>query len=97
MIKQLAIPFSLAAMVTLAACGGPQINRAYSEPASFVSPVAGSSLRAGPGKVMVLTDPAGPVDAISWQRMTLQMNDGSWQIVDRRGHQVAMGESVMVR
>ena len=98
MMKKLAIPLSLAVVATLAACGGPQATKtAYAEPASFVSPMAGGSVRTGLGKVQVLTDPAGPVDALSWQRMTLQMADGSTQIVDRRGHQVAMGETVRVR
>lgn len=98
MMKKLAIPLSLAVVAMLAACGGPQVKTAaFSEPATFVAPMAGGSLRTGPGKVIVLTDPAGPVDAISWQRMTLQMGDNSMQVVDRRGHQVAMGERVLVR
>lgn len=97
-MKKLAIPLSLAVVAALAACGGPEATKtAYSEPATFVAPAAGGSLRTGPGKVVVLVDPAGPVDALSWQRMTLQMTDGSMQVVDRRGHQVAMGETVRVR
>jgi len=83
------------AAATLAACGGPQVRTDTSQ--SYVSPVPNSSLRTGTGKVTVLLDPTGPVDAITWQRMTLKMQDGSEQIVDRRGHQVAMGETVRVQ
>jgi hypothetical protein len=91
------LPLSLLAVATLSACGSPQVRTAYSEPATYVSPVPNGSVRAGTGKVQVLLDPAGPVDAMTWQRMTLEMNDGSTQIVDRRGHQVAMGERMQVK
>jgi hypothetical protein len=94
-MKKLAIPFCLFAAATLAACGTPEVRSDSAE--SFVNPVANSTLRTGVGKVVVLTDPTGPVDAISWQRMTLRMLDGGMQTVDRRGHQVAMGENVRVR
>ena len=97
MIKKLAIPLSLLAVATLAACGSPHVRTASADSAVYVSPVPGSSLRTGPGKVAVLMDPTGPVEGISWQRMTLKMDDGSSQIVDRRGAQVAWGEHVVVR
>lgn len=97
-MKKLSIPLCLLAAATLAACAtstdGP---KPFTQPEAYANPVPNSSLRAGSGKVLVLLDPTGPVDAITWQRMTLQMNDGSTQIVDRRGHQVAMGERVHVR
>lgn len=95
MMKKFAIPLSLALAATLAACGSPQPRSDSAE--SFVNPVAGSTMQTGNGKVVVLTDPTGPIDAISWQRMTLQMDNGGFQTVDRRGHQVAMGERVRVR
>lgn len=97
MMKKLAIPICLLAAATLAACGSQQIQTARADSAVYVSPVPGSSLRTGTGKVAVLMDPTGPVDGISWQRMTLKMDDGSSQIVDRRGAQVAWGEHVQVR
>lgn len=96
-MKKLAISLTLVAAATLAACSSPQVRSPFSEPEAYVSPVPNSSVRPGSGKVQVLLDPTGPVDAITWQRMTLQMNDGSTQVVDRRGHQVAMGERVQVR
>jgi hypothetical protein len=94
-MNKLTIPFCLVAAATLAACGSPEVRRDSAE--SYVNPVAGSTMQTGVGKVVVLTDPTGPVDAISWQRMTLRMQDGSMQTVDRRGHQVAMNEMVRVR
>ena len=90
------IPLSLLAAATLAACGSQEMRRSNT-PEAFVSPVPSSDLRMGKGKIVVLLDPTGPVDAISWQRMTLRMEDGTTQIVDRRGHQVAWGEHVTVR
>jgi len=97
MMKKLALPLSLLAIATLAACGNPQVRTADADSTIYVTPVTGTPLRAGRGKVSVLMDPTGPVDGISWQRMTLAMEDGSSQIVDRRGHQVAWGEHVRVR
>ena len=97
-MKKLSIPLCLIAAATLAACGTQQVQqKAYSEPVSFAAPANSAPLRTGPGKVSELLDPTGPVDSITWQRMTLKMNDGSSQIVDRRGHQVAWGESVVVK
>jgi outer membrane lipopolysaccharide assembly protein LptE/RlpB len=97
MMKKLAIPLSLAAVAMLAACGNQQVRSADADSTVYVTPVSGATLRTGPGKVSVLMDPTGPVDGISWQRMTLAMEDGSSQIVDRRGAQVAWGEHVRVR
>ena len=94
-MKKLTISLSLLAAATLAACGNPQVRTADSE--LYVTPVTNASLRAGSGKVVELMDPTGPVNGISWQRMTLLMADGSTQIVDRRGQQVAMGANVRVR
>jgi hypothetical protein len=94
MMKKLAIPLSLLALATLAACGSPQVR---SDSEVYVTPVAGASVRPGSGKIMELMDPTGPVDGISWQRMSVRMDDGSMQVLDRRGHQVAMGSTVRVR
>lgn len=96
MMKKLAIPLSLLAIATLAACGSPQARTDLSDSAVYVTPVAGASVRPGTGKIMELLDPTGPIDAISWQRMAVHMDDGSMQILDRRGHQVAMGSTVRV-
>lgn len=90
------IPLTLVAAATLAACGSQEVRRSNT-PEAFVSPVPSAELRMGKGKIVELLDPTGPVDAISWQRMTLAMEDGSRQVVDRKGHQVAWGEHVTVR
>ena len=97
MMKKIAIPLSLLALATLGACGNQQTRTDLTESAVYVTPVAGASVRPGSGKIMELLDPDGPVDAISWQRMAVRMDDGSMQILDRRGHQVAMGSTVRVR
>ena len=94
-MKKLTISLSLLAAATLAACGSPQV-RTDSE-ALYVTPVSGATLRTGPGKIVELMDPTGPVNGVSWQRMTLKMEDGSSQIVDRRGQQLAMGSNVVVK
>jgi hypothetical protein len=95
MMKKLALPLSLVAVAMLGACSSPQVRTDTAE--AYVSPVTTSPLRAGRGKVVYLMDPTGPIDGISWQRMTLAMEDGSSQIVDRRGRQVAWGEHLRVR
>jgi hypothetical protein len=95
-MKKLSIPMCLLAAATLAACGTPDV-RSDSASAIYVTPVPGADVRAGSGKIMELLDPTGPVNGISWQRMALRMDDGSMQILDRRGPQVAMGETVRVR
>jgi hypothetical protein len=97
MMKKLAIPLSLLAIATLGACGNQQVRTDTSDSAVYVTPVAGASVRAGSGKIMELMDPTGPVDGISWQRMAVRMDDGSMQVLDRRGHQVAMGSTVRIR
>ena len=95
-MKKLSIPLSLLAAATLAACGTPDV-RSDSASAIYVTPVPNAQVRTGSGKVMELLDPAGPVNGISWQRMALRMDDGSLQVLDRRGPQVAMGETVRVQ
>jgi hypothetical protein len=96
-MKKISIPFVILAAATLAACGSPQVRTDSADQVVYVTPVPNSSLRSGGGKVTELVDPTGPINGISWQRMTLKMNDGSFQIVDRRGHQIAMGAEVYVR
>jgi hypothetical protein len=93
-MKKLSIPLCLLAAATLAACGNQQVRNAESDQGyTYI----GGDLRPGNGRVAYLTDPTGPVDGISWQRMTLNMDDGSQQVLDRRGKQVAMGEHVRLR
>lgn len=66
--------------------------------ASYAAPVDSTvPLRAGNGRVGYLVDPTGPVNGISTQRITLRMDDGSTQVMDRRGQQVALGEHVRLR
>ncbi len=96
-MNKLAIPLCLLAAATLSACGAPQTRAVIADAPIYVTPVPGSSVRSGPGKIVELLDPTGPVNGVSWQRMTLKMDDGSYQIVDRRGRQVAMGSDVIVR
>jgi hypothetical protein len=103
-MNKLSIPLCLLAAATLAACGNNPLRderaRASEVQAAdtsyFVSPTQ-NPLRTGKGKIVTLLDPRGPVEGISWQRMTLRMEDGSEQIVDRQGRQVAWGENVHVR
>ena len=94
MMKKIAIPLSLLAVAVLAACGSPAVRE---DTAQYVTPVTGATVRAGSGKIMELMDPTGPVNGISWQRMAVHMDDGSMQILDRRGSQVAMGATVRIR
>jgi hypothetical protein len=97
MMNKLAIPLSLAAAVTLAACGSQEVRTSNSESVPYASSADSTPLRAGSGKVAYVVDPAGPVNGISTQRLTLHMNDGSMQMLDRRGEQVALGEHVRLR
>ncbi len=100
MMKKIAIPLSLIAAATLAACGGP----AYVQPAASAAPYyvpAGNQVTSMPpnsvGKIVYLVDPTGPIDGISWQRMWLEMPDGSRPVIDVRGHQYAKGETIRFR
>jgi len=102
MMKKLAIPLSLAVAATLAACAGTRdtVSGRSSETgfvASAVTVPASGTVRAGAGRVAFVVDPNGPVDGISSQRLTVNMQDGSTQFVDWRGKQVAIGEKVVVR
>ena len=104
MTTKLAISFSVAALA-LAACGSPGGNH----PTVVVGPadpvyvassqpvVIGTNVRAGAGKITLLTDPRGPVADISSQRVTLAMKDGSTQTVIVRGEQLKFGESIVIR
>jgi hypothetical protein len=95
MMNKLAIPLSLAVSATLAGCAGQPVA---STPSAQVAPVATAenftSPRPGPGTVTYLVDPTGPVDGISVQHVTLQMDDGSQQVYSRRGQQIALGSRV---
>jgi len=94
-MKKLTLPLTLLAAATLAACGSPQMR---SESMAYSAPADTTPARSGYGKVASdLVDPNGPVNAISEQRMTLTMQDGSTQVIDRRGHQVAVGERIWVK
>jgi hypothetical protein len=98
-MNKLTIPLCLIAAATLAACGTPQVRSERSdrsEPAYAASTDA-TPLRPGSGRVAYLVDPRGPVNGISTQRITLHMTDGSTQVLDRRGQQVALGEHVRLR
>jgi hypothetical protein len=68
------------------------VEPAYAAPAESTTP-----LRNGNGRVAYLVDPNGPINGISTQRITLHMDDGSMQTIDRRGKQVALGEHVRLR
>jgi hypothetical protein len=93
-MKKPTIILSLLAAAALAACGGAQTRT----PMAYSTPADTTQARSGFGKVASdLVDPNGPVDGISMQRMTLTMQDGSTQMIDRRGHQVAVGERIWVK
>jgi hypothetical protein len=95
-MNKLTISLSLAAVAALSACGAQQVRVADSEPA-YAASSDSTPLRPGSGKVAYIVDPNGPVNGISTQRLTLHMDDGSSQMMDRRGKQLAMGEHVRVR
>ena len=73
-MNKFTLPLCLLAAASLAACSNAQVTPS-SDPVVFVSPVKDSPVRPGNGKIVVLLDPTGPVNGISWQRMTLRMQD----------------------
>ena len=95
-MNKLTISLSLVAAAALAGCGTHQARMTSSEPA-YAASSDSSPVRAGSGRVAYLVDPQGPVNGISTQRITLHMTDGSTQVIDRRGQQVALGEHVRLR
>jgi len=95
-MNKLTISLSLAAVATLSACGAHQARVAGSDQ-PYAASIDSTPLRPGSGKVAYLVDPNGPVNGISTQRLTLHMEDGSSQVMDRRGKQLALGEHVQVR
>ena len=105
MTNKLAIPFSIAALAMLAACGSPGGNHATvvvgpADPiyvAAAQPVVIGQNVRSGAGKITLLTDPTGPVADLSAQRVTLRMRDGSVQTVIVRGEQLKFGEDIRIR
>lgn len=101
-MKKLAIPLSLLAAATLAACGGlPETRSVDSGSAVYVVPTGTTgtldAARPGPARIVFLRDPNGPVNGISDQELTLRMADGSLQTITTRGPQFAMGQRVRVR
>ncbi len=96
-MKKLTLPLIVLAAATLGACSsGPQVRTTSTGGEIYAAP-PGMTARAGVGKVADLVDPMGPVAGTSTQRMTLRMEDGSEQVIDRRGPQLAYGERVRVR
>ncbi len=95
-MKKLTLPLIALAAASLGACSGPQ-PRTTSMGGEIYTAPPGMTAHAGVGKVTDLVDPMGPVAGTSTQRMTLLMQDGSEQVIDRRGPQLAMGERVRVR
>ena len=98
-MKNLTIPLALIAAATLAACASNRdavtvIGTATLAPTETT---VNAAPRPGYGKVIVLVDPTGPVNAVTTQFMTLRMEDGSMQTIAQRGHQVANGERVLIR
>lgn len=101
-MKKLAIPLSLLAAVTLAACGGMPDNRSVDSGAAVsVVPMATTgtldAAKPGSARIVFLRDHNGPINGISDQELTLRMADGSLQTITTRGQQFAMGQRVQVR
>ena len=101
-MKKLAIPLSLLAAATLAACGGLPDNRSMeSGSAVYAVPVGTTgtldAAMPGPARIVFLRDHNGPVNGISDQELTLRMADGSLQTITTRGQQFAMGQRVHFR
>lgn len=97
-MKKLTIPLCLVAAATLAACGG---HREVRESTTYLLPhtaiSTATAARPGSGKVVYVVDPTGPVNGISTQRLTVAMSDGSSQVIEQRGAQIAMGAHVRIR
>lgn len=101
-MKKLAVPLSLVAAATLAACGGLPDNRSVDSGAAvYVVPTGTTgtldAARPGPARIVFLKDSNGPVNGISDQELTLRMADGSLRTITTRGRQFAMGQRVRVR
>ncbi len=95
-MKTLTLPLAVLAAATLSACGGSPVQTTSTGGEIYAAP-PGMTAHAGTGKITDLVDPMGPVAGTSTQRMTLLMQDGSEQVIDRRGPQLAFGERVRVR
>ena len=95
-MKKLSLPLIVLAAATLGACSSTPVHMTSTAGEIYTSP-PGRTAYIGTGKVTDLVDPMGPVAGISTQRMTLLMQDGSYQVIDRRGPELAMGERVRVR
>lgn len=101
-MNKLTLPLSLLAAATLAACAGAQqtqvlgtVDSTYVASAGTVQNT-GPSVRTGKGKVAYLVDKDGPVNGVSTQRVTMHMNDGTTQVIETRGAQLAMGEHIRI-
>lgn len=101
-MKNFAIPLTLVAAATLAACGGLPDNRsADAGSAVYAVPVGTTgtldAAKPGAARIVFLRDHNGPVNGISDQELTLRMADGSLRTIMTRGQQFAMGQRVQVR
>jgi hypothetical protein len=103
-MKKLAIPLSLAAAAVLAACaapGGPHATRVVGAADATIVASTGTvvlpAVRAGVGKIALLTDPTGPHADLSNQVAHLQMFDGSKQAIFVTGTQLTLGECISIR
>lgn len=104
MTNKLAISISLAAVAALAACaspGGPHATRVVGSADATIVASTGTvvlpAVRAGVGKVALLTDPTGPLADLSNQVAHLQMYDGSKQAIFVTGTQLTLGECISIR
>ena len=104
MTNKLAISISLAAVAALAACaspGGPHATRVVGSADATIVASTGAvvlpAVRAGVGKVALLTDPTGPLADLSNQVAHLQMYDGSKQAIFVTGTQLTLGECISIR
>ena len=92
-MKKIIVPFALVAIAALSACSS--VREMRSATYAPVEPTV-TSLRTGNGKVATALDPTGPVNGISTQYLTIRMDDGTVQTVERRGQQIAIGEHVTI-
>ena len=103
-MNKLATTLSIAVIAALAGCaspGGPHATRVVgSADATIVASsgaVALPAVRAGVGKIALLTDPTGPLADLSNQVAHLQMFDGTKQAIFVTGTQLTLGECVSIR
>lgn len=104
-MNKLATTLSIAVIAALAGCaspGGPHATRVVGSADATIVASTGTvvtlpAVRAGVGKIALLTDPTGPYADLSNQVAHLQMFDGTKQAIFVTGTQLTLGECISIR